>query len=120
MNTGEKIGYRLEKSDERMFDCFIGKVFVANKCGLITECDLHYIDIGQNDKISFYGNKEFDLCLRFEDMEIGEEFYMQLTDVFKYPVAYEKSAEQIENEKRHLDSFAYELKEHINKLTSKN
>lgn len=119
MNTGEKIGYILEKSEERRFDCFIGKVF-TNKCGLITECDLHYIDIGQNDKISFYGRKEIDLCLRFENVEIGEEFYIQLTDVFKYPVAYEKSAEQIESEKRHLDSFMYELKEHINKLTSKN
>lgn len=65
---------------------------------IIKKCNLNYLDIGQNDSIYFYANKEIDLCLRFKEIFKDDVMTLQLTDIYHFPKFYKKSSEEINND----------------------
>ncbi len=115
---GEKIGVNFIEHDDNDLKSLIGKKMAFDYWDIMSKLNLHYIDVGQNDKIDYYGNKEVDICLRFEEDWDDDRRLLELTDVYRYPKCYEKSKEQVNKELILANAIGLALKKEVGSLLS--
>lgn len=116
--ANQMLGVRFVKHDDENLNSLIGKRMAFDYWDIMQKCNLHYIDVGQNDKVDFYGNKDIDLCLRFVEDWDDDVMVLELTDVFRYPELYEKSNEEINNDLIHANAMGLAIKKEIESLLS--
>lgn len=71
---------------------------VKENWDIIKKYKLKNLYLGNGDKVDYYANEQLNICLRFEEDFINEDYASKLTDIYQYPDYYEKSAEEINNE----------------------
>ena len=112
----EKIGIEFVERKDTSLNHMIGKEMRFN-CWkrLIKKYKLQRINHG-SDRVWFYGNKEIDLSLRFEQGWDDDKMLLELTDIYHYHRYYEKSNEEINNDLIHQESFVSILRKHAENL----
>lgn len=110
------LGVRFVKHDDKNLNSLIGKKMPFDYWDIMGKFNLHYIDIGQNDKVDFYGNKDIDLCLRFIEDWDDDIMLLELTDIFRYPEFYEKSNEEINNDLIRAMALGLAIKKEIESI----
>lgn len=109
-------GVRFVKHNDKDLNSLIGKRMSFDYWDIMEKLNLHYINIGQNDKVDFYGNKEIDLCLKFVEDWDDDVMFLELTNVFRYPEFYEKSKDEINNDLIHATAMGFAIKKEIGSL----
>jgi len=112
-------GGRFVKNNDVNINTFVGQRMTFDQWSNITIkiANLHYIDVGQSDKVDYYGNKENDLCLRFVKDFSDENIIFELTDVYRYPEFYEKPKDEFNNDLIHLTAIGLGLRKEIESLS---
>lgn len=118
----EQLGYNLTERKEHQFERVIGKDFPYSSWRVIfKKYNLHSIQLGQNDKVKFYINKQEDLCLRLvEDWKDLEYCYLELTDVFHYPSFYRKTKKEIEDFRKRCQDIIFGITRQIEEFQRTN
>jgi hypothetical protein len=114
------IGVRFIKNIDNEFNALINTTMGYKDWIDLMDDFFHYIDIGQNDKVYFYGNAENDVCLRFVEDWDDTIHLLELTDVYYYPKYYYKSDEQKNEEAIHNLAIVYALIEHTSTISETN
>jgi len=109
------LGVRFVKLDGD-YQNLVGQRIQVDYWDLMEKRNLHYIDVGQNDRVYFYGNKELDICFKFEEDWQDDILFLHLTGVFHYPEIYEKSNEEINYDLINAAAMQMAIKKEVQSL----
>lgn len=115
----KKNGVKLNKRTDDVCLSLVGEIQTLSKWNekLISKLELVSINIGQNDKVHFYANEKYNICLRFIEEWDDDKLLLKLTCVYAFPIFYEKSKDELNNEAINHAAFGIAIVKEIDSLT---